>query len=124
MTDHKQESDDGELELDIDQLSHEALLKLWEMCKRVLPGFGKDAAAAAPSSPEIPKAGKKSQAAPKNKKNKPMSAQEQEARIAQLTELRAQYKKGDGPGEDAHVSQADVSMQQDDESSDDSSEEE
>ncbi|GKU15951.1 unnamed protein product [Fusarium langsethiae] len=33
------ENTDGELELDIDQLSHEALLKLWELCRKVLPGF-------------------------------------------------------------------------------------
>ncbi|PFH55441.1 hypothetical protein XA68_18307 [Ophiocordyceps unilateralis] len=34
------ENTDGELELDIDQLSHDALFKLWDLCKKALPGFG------------------------------------------------------------------------------------
>ncbi|KAM5350463.1 hypothetical protein ACJ41O_006968 [Fusarium nematophilum] len=91
------ENNDGELELDIDQLSNEALLKLWELCKKVLPGFGKDANAAV-SSPETsraapPKQSKASTSA-KPKKNKPMSAREQEARIAQLREIRDLYRPG------------------------------
>ncbi|PQK12213.1 hypothetical protein BB8028_0003g08300 [Beauveria bassiana] len=87
------ENTDGELELDIDQLSNEALLKLWELCKKVLPGFAKDTAAPAPA-PEPSRAPKSKTTAGKPKKNKPMSAQEQEARIAQLTALRQMYKEG------------------------------
>jgi bromodomain-containing factor 1 len=119
----QQESEDGELELDIDQLSHEALLKLWELCKKVLPGFGKDPAAAAnPPSPEVARAApsKQPKTAAKPKKNKPMSADEQEARIAQLREIRQLYKPGQ-PVDEAQLAQEAAAM---DASSDDSSEEE
>lgn len=128
-----QESEDGELELDIDQLSHEALLKLWDLCKKVLPGFGKDpnAAAAGSHSPEMSRGGggggggggsKQPKTAAKPKKNKPMSAQEQEARIAQLREIRDLYKPGQEPADEAQGAQ-EASLAMDD-SSDDSSEEE
>ncbi|KAF5026877.1 hypothetical protein F66182_1016 [Fusarium sp. NRRL 66182] len=104
------ENTDGELELDIDQLSNEALLKLWELCKKVLPGFGKDANAGA-SSPETtrtaaPKQSKASSTAAKPKKNKPMSAREQEERIAQLRGLRDLYRPGQEPGDAQPVLQA------------------
>ncbi|KAJ4145006.1 hypothetical protein LMH87_003871 [Akanthomyces muscarius] len=92
------ENNDGELELDIDQLSNDALLKLWELCKKVLPGFAKDSSGPAPA-PEPVRAPKSKTTAGKPKKNKPMSAQEQEARIAQLTALRQMYKDG-GEGSD------------------------
>lgn len=122
------ESEDGELELDIDQLSHEALLKLWELCKKVLPGFGKDASAAAASSPEVSRGSSSKQAktAAKPKKNKPMSAQEQEARIAQLRQIRDMYKPGQEPNDEAHSAHEATGMHDDDDddSSDDSSEEE
>ncbi|KAJ4267274.1 transcription initiation at TATA-containing promoter protein [Fusarium torreyae] len=102
------ENNDGELELDIDQLSNEALLKLWELCKKVLPGFGKDANA--PSSPEAvrsaPKNSKAASTAAKPKKNKPMSAREQEERIAQLRGLRDLYRPGQEPGDAQPVLQA------------------
>ena len=113
----QQENTDGELELDIDQLSTEAMLKLWELCKKVLPGFGKDANA----SPDAGKSSKQNANAPagKPKKNKPMSAQEQEARIAQLTEISQMYGKGQEPG---HVVQAPTPGA--DDSSDDSDSEE
>lgn len=93
------ENNDGELELDIDQLSNDALLKLWELCKKVLPGFAKDSSGPAPAAPEPVRAPKSKTTAGKPKKNKPMSAQEQEARIAQLTALRQMYKEG-GEGSD------------------------
>ncbi|KAM0352971.1 hypothetical protein ACHAPU_001855 [Fusarium lateritium] len=103
------ENTDGELELDIDQLSNEALLKLWELCKKVLPGFGKDANVV--SSPEAsraapPKHSKSSSTSAKPKKNKPMSAREQEERIAQLRGLRDLYRPGQEPGDAQPVLQA------------------
>lgn len=106
-----QENNDGELELDIDQLSNDALLKLWELCKKVLPGFGKDSSAAAVSSPEVtrapaPKPSKSSSTSAKPKKNKPMSAREQEERIAQLRGLRDLYRPGQEPSESQPVLQA------------------
>ncbi|KAF4966420.1 hypothetical protein FZEAL_10663 [Fusarium zealandicum] len=105
------ENNDGELELDIDQLSNEALLKLWELCKRVLPGFGKDANAQV-SSPEatrpppVPKPSKSSSTSAKPKKNKPMSAREQEERIAQLRGLASLYTPGQDPADGQGVYQA------------------
>lgn len=118
-----QENTAGELELDIDQLSTEALLKLWELCKKVLPGFAKDAAASAPS-PEAPRSApppkQSKSAAGKPKKNKPMSAREQEERIAQLRGLRDMYKSGP-EGSEASVLQAPTPNA---ESSDDSDSEE
>ncbi|POR32919.1 Bromodomain-containing factor 1 [Tolypocladium paradoxum] len=118
------ENPDGELELDIDQLSNDALIKLWDLCKKALPGFGKDSAAAPNSSPEVNRGAATKQApktAAKPKKNKPMSAQEQEARIAQLTALRNLYKPGQEPAEAQKVTQALVPMA---DSSDDSDSEE
>ncbi|PNY23816.1 Bromodomain-containing factor 1 [Tolypocladium capitatum] len=121
---NKQENPDGELELDIDQLSNDALVKLWDLCKKALPGFGKDSAAAPNSSPEVNRGAAAKQApktAAKPKKNKPMSAQEQEARIAQLTALRNLYKPGQEPAEGQKVTQALTPMA---DSSDDSDSEE
>ncbi|KAF4465001.1 bromodomain BDF1 [Fusarium albosuccineum] len=105
------ENNDGELELDIDQLSNEALLKLWELCKKVLPGFGR-AQNAAVSSPEAPRAPppppkqSKASTSAKPKKNKPMSAREQEERIAQLRGLRDLYRPGQDPADSQPVLQA------------------
>lgn len=65
----------------------------------MLPGFGKDSNATA-KSPEVNRAVPAKQApksASKPKKNKPMSAQEQEARIAQLTAIAQMYKPGQEP---------------------------
>ncbi|KAM0234385.1 hypothetical protein ACHAP5_010073 [Fusarium lateritium] len=103
------ENTDGELELDIDQLSNEALLKLWDLCKRVLPGFGRDSNVV--PSPEVsraapPKHSKSSSTSAKPKKNKPMSAREQEERIAQLRGLRDLYRPGQEPGDAQPVLQA------------------
>lgn len=72
---------------------------MWELCKKVLPGFAKDTSVA--KSPEVSRATPKQQPnnAAKPKKNKPMSAQEQEARIAQLQNLSAMYRPGQGPAD-------------------------
>lgn len=115
------ENTDGELELDIDQLSNDALYRLWELCKKALPGFGKDARPTPNASPEANRSGGATKA-PKvaaKPKNKPMSAQEQEARIAQLTALRNLYKPGQEPAEAPKATQAATA-----ESSDDSDSEE
>jgi bromodomain-containing factor 1 len=93
-----QENDSGELELDIDQLSNDCLLKLWDLCKKALPGFGKGLPAPA-SSPAVNSGSAAKQASSKSgkpKKNKPMSAREQEDRIARLSRLRDLYTEGKG----------------------------
>lgn len=114
------ENPEGELELDIDQLSVTALLKLWELCRKVLPGFAKDSTSAAELVDDGSAKGGKN-AAPKGKKNKPMSAQEQEARIAQLEALSSMYKGRPSEGADVEVTQAPTPTN---ESSDESSSEE
>ncbi|GAB0134270.1 hypothetical protein EsDP_00002649 [Epichloe bromicola] len=98
------ENNDGELELDIDQLSQDALGKLWDLCRKALPGFAKDmepVPAPEASRPSAKQSSKASTAA-KPKKNKPMSASEQEQRIAELQALSQMYRNpqdsGDGPG--------------------------
>ena len=121
-----QENKDGELELDIDQLSNAALFKLWDLCKKALPGFGKDSAAAPNSSPEVNRAAAKQapKTAAKPKKNKPMSAKEQEARIAELNALRQLYKSGQEPADAPKMTQAPVALDAADSSDDSDSEEE
>jgi bromodomain-containing factor 1 len=83
------ENDAGELELDIETVSEEALVKLYEIAIKANPSARVDKerqqAPAAPESTAKPK-----QASSKSKKNKPMSKSEQERRIQQLNELRAQ----------------------------------
>ncbi|KAK2595414.1 transcription initiation at TATA-containing promoter protein [Conoideocrella luteorostrata] len=102
------ENNDGELELDIDQLSSDALVKLWELCRKALPGFAKDSAPALSVEVSRPSAkqSSKSSTAAKPKKNKPMSASEQEQRIAELTALSNLYRNPQEPGDGAGVTQA------------------
>ncbi|KAK1827025.1 Bromodomain-containing factor 1 [Podospora conica] len=95
------ENDSGELELDIDVLSEEALLKLYDISIKAFPNLRitpeKNTAAPPPAESPVPR----SKAAPaKTKKNKPMTKFEQERRIAQLNELRAQAgRQGSGSQE-------------------------
>jgi bromodomain-containing factor 1 len=93
------ENDSGELELDIEQLSDAALIKLYDLATAVFPDLKKqkeELLAPAPVQAPAPK----SKTAAKNKKNKPMSKSEQERRIQQLHELRAQAgRQGSGSQE-------------------------
>ncbi|KAG5981525.1 hypothetical protein E4U55_002856 [Claviceps digitariae] len=94
------ENNDGELELDIDQLSHDALGKLWDLCRKALPGFARDMEpiSAPEASRPLAKPSSKASTAAKPKKNKPMSASEQEQRIAELQALSQMYKNPQEPG--------------------------
>ncbi|KAK1991952.1 hypothetical protein LX36DRAFT_589404 [Colletotrichum falcatum] len=123
------ENSSGELELEIDQLTNEALHKLWDLCKKALPTFanGLPSAPAREPSPVNSAPAKSSSKPTKPKKNKPMNAQEQEARIAELERLRNMYDgnpKGDQerPGSSGRTNEAPV-HENDSESSDDSEEE-
>jgi bromodomain-containing factor 1 len=86
-----QENDSGELELDIEALSQEALTKLYDMSIKQFPNMREEKErsmmALAPPPPE-PVAKPK----PKPKKNKPMGKAEQEARLRQLSDLKAALK--------------------------------
>ncbi|GKT66090.1 bromodomain-containing factor 1 [Colletotrichum tofieldiae] len=123
------ENSSGELELEIDQLTNEALHKLWDLCKKALPTFanGLPAAPVREPSPVNAAPAKSSGKSAKPKKNKPMNAQEQEARIAELERLRNMYDgnpQGDQerPGSSGRANEAPV-HDNDSESSDDSEEE-
>lgn len=85
------ENPDGELELDIESLSDDALVKIYDIVCRAYPEakvvkHEKVHAQAAADPPT----NKNKTGATKSKKNKPMSKSEQERRIQQLNELRAQ----------------------------------
>ncbi|KAL2139192.1 hypothetical protein VTI28DRAFT_5521 [Corynascus sepedonium] len=86
------ENDEGELELDIDIISEDALYKLFEIALKANPNAliekQRQMGVLAAPVPEPPVA--KSRQLSKSKKNKPMSKSEQERRIQQLNELRAQ----------------------------------
>lgn len=88
-----QENDSGELELDIEALSQDALTKLYDLSIKNFPNLRAEkeaevAAAAPPAAPEPVSKPKTS----KPKKNKPMGKAEQEARLRQLSDLKAAIK--------------------------------
>lgn len=101
---HQKEDDDGQLELDIEVLSSDALGKLFELINRAYPSIY----TALSKKPEFSKESKRdhSPAQPNNpskpKKNKPMNKDEQERKIEQLRELKAQFQRqGSGSQEPA-----------------------
>ncbi|KAL2255974.1 hypothetical protein VTK26DRAFT_2403 [Humicola hyalothermophila] len=83
------ENDSGELELDIDSLSDDALMRLYDIVVKAFPEARIESKDKAPAS-DPPAAAARPKPAGKAKKNKPMSKSEQERRIQQLNELRAQ----------------------------------
>ncbi|KAK4198093.1 hypothetical protein QBC40DRAFT_95996 [Triangularia verruculosa] len=97
------ENESGELELDIEQVSDEALVKLYDIIikahphlkiereKKVVDKTWGQAGDHHSSSNAKSRSG--AAAASKSKKNKPMSKSEQERRIQQLNELRAQANR-------------------------------
>jgi bromodomain-containing factor 1 len=97
------ENDSGELELDIEILSEDALVKLYDIVAKAFPKLRaeKEKALAALNPPSSDPPAAKSSTTSKSKKNKPMSKLEQERRIQQLNELRAQA----GPGRQGSGSQ-------------------
>lgn len=88
-----QENDSGELELDIEALTQDALLKLYDISHRSFPHLRaeKEAEAAAIAPPPAPEQSSKPKPS-KPKKNKPMSKAVQEARLRQLSDLKAAIK--------------------------------
>lgn len=90
------------MELDIEQLSPEALGKLYDLVCKALPNLVKGLraqaqpapAAAEPSSAASSTSKSKQPKVPKPKKNKPMNKLEQERKIEQLRELKAQFSRG------------------------------
>ncbi|KAI5851762.1 Bromodomain-containing protein [Durotheca rogersii] len=88
------ENDDGEMELDIDALSTEALRKLYDLIHKANPGI-RSVLEKKPefSSVAEPEPKSKLSGPPKAKKNKPMNKHEQERKIEQLRELKAQLQR-------------------------------
>ncbi|KAK4120327.1 hypothetical protein N657DRAFT_636578 [Parathielavia appendiculata] len=88
------ENDAGELELDIELLSEDVLVKLYDIALKANPNARaekeRQRGVQAPPSSDPPAAAARPRQSSKSKKNKPMSKSEQERRIQQLNELRAQ----------------------------------
>ena len=84
------ENDSGELELDIEQLSDEALVRLYDLVTKAFPNLKADKEKSFAAPPPVDPPAPKPKGVTKTKKNKPMSRMEQERRLQQLTELRAQ----------------------------------
>ncbi|OIW25758.1 Bromodomain-containing protein [Coniochaeta ligniaria NRRL 30616] len=87
------ENDSGELELDIEALSQDALTKLYDLSIKNFPNLRaeKEAEVAAAAPPPVPEPVSKPKTS-KPKKNKPMGKAEQEARLRQLSDLKAAIK--------------------------------
>ncbi|ROV87660.1 hypothetical protein VSDG_09644 [Cytospora chrysosperma] len=89
------EGDDDELELDMEMLSDDALLKLFDLVLKAFPHYRdqlkkhEPAPAPAPAAP----AGSASTAKAAKKKNKPMGKAEQERKLEQLKALKNSYKR-------------------------------
>jgi bromodomain-containing factor 1 len=94
-----QENDSGEIELDIEVLSQDALTKLYDISIKAFPELRaeKERTFAAPPAQEPTPSKSKSS---KPKKNKPMGKAEQERRLQQLNDLKAAIKsRGSGSQE-------------------------
>ncbi|KAJ3560885.1 hypothetical protein NPX13_g9151 [Xylaria arbuscula] len=90
------ENDDGEMELDIDSLTSDALGKLYDLINKAHPNIRQTLAKKPEYSKDVntetePKV--KPGGLPKAKKNKPMNKHEQERKIEQLRELKAQLQR-------------------------------
>ncbi|CAK7199918.1 transcription initiation at TATA-containing promoter protein [Sporothrix eucalyptigena] len=82
----QEESESGELELDIDQLSQDALGKLYELIVKAFPHMRVKAEKVKTSESSSGKPGKP-------KKHKPMGKLEQERNIEKLREIKAQFQR-------------------------------
>lgn len=92
------ENDEGEMELDIDSLTSDALGKLYDLINKSHPHI-RQAVAKRPEfsgqlSPDSETKAKAGGLPAKPKKNKPMNKHEQERKIEQLRELKAQLQRG------------------------------
>ncbi|KAI0203020.1 hypothetical protein F4808DRAFT_50022 [Astrocystis sublimbata] len=121
------ENDEGEMELDIDSLTPDALVKLHDLINKAHPHIRQklvekeklENSSAMSSEPEV-KA--KPNSASKAKKNKPMNKHEQERKIEQLRELKAQLQRH-GSGSQEPMPEAETQPLADSSESSDSEEE-
>ncbi|KAI1766822.1 Bromodomain-containing protein [Hypoxylon sp. FL1150] len=88
------ENDDGEMELDIDALSMDALRRLYDLIHKTNPAIRGTLEKKPEYSHSVEAEPKSKPGAPsKAKKNKPMNKHEQERKIEQLRELKAQLQR-------------------------------
>ncbi|KAI0485614.1 hypothetical protein F4859DRAFT_511808 [Xylaria cf. heliscus] len=118
------ENDDGEMELDIDSLTVDALGKLYDLINKAHPHIRQSLAkkpeySSVVSEPE-PRA--KPGGLPKPKKNRPMNKIEQEQKIEKLRELKAQLQRN-GSGSQEPVPKAEAAVAAESSESSDSEEE-
>lgn len=85
------ETDDDELELDMEQLSDEALVKLFDLVLKAFPSY-KDQLKKSEPAPAPAHNSHAAKTAAK-KKNKPMGKAEQERKLEQLRALKDSYKR-------------------------------
>lgn len=85
------ETDDDELELDMEQLSDEALVKLFELVLKAFPTYKEQLKKSEPAPPNAQNSHAAKSAA--KKKNKPMGKAEQERKLEQLKALKDSYKR-------------------------------
>jgi len=110
---------DDELELDIDEIPDEVVYELWEFVKKLQPKS--HGVVDEDDDYEEDRGHKAAAASSHRKKNKPMTAREQESKIAQVREQLARFE-GQSPIESPPADQDESS--DDDAGSDESSEEE
>lgn len=120
----QEETETGELELDIDQLSSDALGKIYDLILKSLPKVREKIQKAKPSlpSPPAPDAPAKSN---KSKKHKPMGKAEQERKLEELREIKAKFQRtGSGSQEPMPSVEDRQPAQEEEEEEDDSDSEE
>ncbi|KAJ9149380.1 Bromodomain protein-3 [Pleurostoma richardsiae] len=86
------DTDDAELELDMEQLSDDALLRLFDMIVKAFPEYKAQLKDKHQEPEPAPRPAGVSKAT-KPKKNKPMGKAEQERKLEQLRELKAKYPR-------------------------------
>ncbi|KAI1426383.1 hypothetical protein F5Y12DRAFT_713380 [Xylaria sp. FL1777] len=119
------ENDDGEMELDIDSLTLDALGKLYDLINKAHPHIRQSLAKKPEYSSVVatePEPKVKPGGLPKTKKNKPMNKHEQERKISQLRELKAQLQRH-GSGSQEPIPEAEAPPAADTSESSDSEEE-
>ncbi|KUI73758.1 Bromodomain-containing factor 1 [Cytospora mali] len=88
------EGEDDELELDMEMLSDDALLKLFDLVLKAFPHYRDQLKKHEPApAPAHAPAGSNSAAKAAKKKNKPMGKAEQERKLEQLKALKNSYKR-------------------------------
>lgn len=93
LTNILDKTEDDELELDMDQLSDEALVKLFDLVIKAFPHYRDQLKRSEPAPAPAPTHGSAATKSAKPKKNKPMGKAEQERKLEQLRELKNSYKR-------------------------------